>query len=104
MARGRPSSARHPSVAVLHLDTGNAVAWSDGEFAGDEALVADARVIAKARTPVQIGVFTATPSPEEPTGALVAMISACRGRAAVFLAPPEPMDLKGGCSNVQEYR
>lgn len=100
MAHGRPSTAQYPVITARHLDTGRAVAWSDGQFAGDPALTRDARIIATAELPVELGpgAHFAT-NAGTPSGAACAMIAACRGRAELRNHTTAPDE---GWSDVQE--
>lgn len=81
-APGRPSSATHPTVAVRHLDTGQAVAWAEGEFSGDGMLGHDARAILRAGESVRFG-HDRFPMTDGPHGAAAAMLAACRGRGVI---------------------
>lgn len=83
----RPSSATHPVVSVRHLDTGRAVAWCDGQFAGDPALATAADAIWWGHQPVRIG-RDLYPMTNGPHGALAAMLAACRGRGEIVHGPP----------------
>lgn len=96
---GRPSSARHATVVVRRDDTGQAVAWSDGEFAGDAALVRDARVLAEQQAEVDLGGHVRTANATTPEGAAVAMLAACRGRGIVVSPEDLVFSEDRGCHN-----
>jgi len=89
--RGRPSSAKYPVVTAIHVDSGAAVAWSDGVFAGDVALVAAAREAARQAIPWAL---TATgpvvaAGDKNPLGAAAAMLSVRPGRMMLACSLPE---------------
>lgn len=77
--RGRPTSAEHPTITVTHRDTGKAIAWSDGEFAGDPDLLRLARIIRDGGEPVRVGpVLIHLDS--SPAAAAAIMLAACGHR------------------------
>lgn len=87
---GRPSTATHPTMVAVHLDSGRSVAWSDGVFAGDPGLVAASRSAAEAAVPVRLTpvgpIVTANDS--TPDGAMAAMLYIYPGRMMMQTTPP----------------
>ena len=82
---GRPSSASHETVVVRHRLSGETVAWSDAQFAGDAALRDVAREISSSRA-VRFGpVMVAMDG--SPRAAAVAMLSACGGHGELVSNP-----------------
>lgn len=97
-ARGRPSSARYPTITVRHLDTGEAIAWSDGVFVGARGLVDLARLFADAATVLPLsptGPFLPA-GDSEPLAAAVAMLAACRDRGVIVGRCPVVDEALGG--------
>lgn len=81
-APGRPSTAKYPTVTAQHRDTGQALAWSDGEFAGDPEYLEAVRDIHAAGDPVELGTVT-YPVDDTPAGAAAAMLAAFCGRGVL---------------------
>lgn len=103
MRRGRPSSATHPTVVIRNIDSGQVAAWSDGEFAGDETLVRDARAIADGAALVPLGAGVFTPGSDTPRHAIIALLAACRSRAVVVTPDPCPDIPEGRCLDVPQH-
>jgi len=79
---GRPSSATHPTVVIRHLDTGDTVAWCDGEFAGSQTLTDAARAVWAAGGQVSLG-RDVYPITDGPHGAAAVMLAVCKGRGMI---------------------
>lgn len=82
---GRPPSRSGPLVAVS-ID-GKGVAWCDGVFQGDRALVAYAERAAEIRQTVRLHDTVVTADPDTPLGALAALAAYSPGRARITEAP-----------------
>lgn len=87
---GRPPSRSGPLVAVS-ID-GKGVAWCDGIFQGDPALVAYAERPAEISQVVRIHDTTLTADPDTPLGALAALAAYSPGRALITEAPDIVLD------------
>lgn len=94
--RGRPSSAAHPTVAVTHLDTGKAIAWTDGLFAGDPDLVRSAEQLAAVALEVRVGARgqLVTTGSDSPLAAAATMLDVCGGRG-IIAVPADPEEIPG---------
>ena len=95
MARtGRPSSALYPVLSAYCVDTMTAIAWSDGEFAGDRALVAaaEAAVMLGRSIPVYAGYSPTVATRDEPWGAAAALMAARPGRMLFVRGPVMPVE------------
>lgn len=77
---GRPSSATYATVTAVHIDTGQALAWSDGVFAGSHDHVKAARAIRAAGDPVTLGSRTYPVDSDTPAAAAAVMLAAFCGR------------------------
>jgi len=94
--RGRPSTAQFPVLAAVHVDTGAAIGWSDGVFAGDPVLVKAALLAVRMKevtriTPTSPAVEAAADSPE---GAAAAMLMAAPGRILLTrYTPPSDQEI-----------
>lgn len=88
--RGRPSTGQYPVIRAYHIDTGDAIAWSDGVFAGNADLVKIARRVAESEETVGLtptGPFVKAGA-DTPDRAAAAMLMARPGRMILLDTPP----------------
>lgn len=81
---GRPSNAKTETVVVRHMDTGETIAWSDGQFASASSplkaisrrLYADKVEVSLARRTYRVE--------HNAQGAALVMLAACGGRGRII--------------------
>lgn len=97
--RGRPAFAKDESTAIVlsvNID-GRIITWSDGMWAGDKFLIAEAEYKSEARVSIPL-IYDGVPveaNEGHVLGALAAMIAINPGRAKIIDAP-SGIDLVSG--------
>lgn len=82
---GRPSSAKAETVLVQHVGTGEVVAWSDGQFAGNSSDTKKvSRHLYETRASVDFGDGNPISITHSAQGAAYAMLAACAGQGRII--------------------